>query len=290
MGYFKSLEAVQQSTASTNNDKITPKFTMEYTVESLVEKLTNGDTLTDEEIQGIIYRQLDMLLNYDLFFAQSETREVAQKLFTNERFLRALLAAIHNVNLNRHQIVCCNKLAFDYCRLHGVNNQIGELLLQLSYGVNRNMVLGLSGIVGFHHAMYMAMIRNSSFVEAKNVSRINNFLIRNITDCTAQNIVDIYSKMFSRVTVLFVTTMNELPSLSFTKEEKRIYDLISISMVAILDNMTSVEMEKVLVNYGTDHFLNRSDKAVRFSLQNLDGYPRIARVIKKIEEDGIYIP
>lgn len=274
-----------------HDERFMPNFTKEYNAKLLVEKLSNVSELSDDEIMKIIYRQLDMLLDYDLFLANAESREAAQQLFTNERFLLSLITVIPNVRLTSSQITCCNKLSFDYCKLYGVDNRIGELLLQLSYTVNNRMVMSLSGIIGVEYSKILAMVRNSSFKETKNVSRVNNFIIKNISGLSVQNVLDMYLRMFDRVSTLFITTMNEKLPTNSTEEEKKTYTVISMTMLTMLDNMTSDEMYILLSNYGSDYALNRNHGYVRFSLNGLaESYSRISNVVEHVRQNGVMIP
>ena len=287
MGYFESFDSISDEVES----PFVGVVTVEQSVVHLVDKLKHVENLSDYDIIQIICSQFNLLLDYDFFFANVENRAIAQKVFTNERFLLKFLSVASTLHLGHHQIICCNKIAYDYTKLHGVENRIGELLLQLSAMVNRQMVLQLSGIIGEASAKYLAMVRNSSFVEVKNVKRVTNFLIYTLTGYKAKDLLNIYIRLFSRMTTLFVETMNYIPPISTPEEEKN-NQTISIAMISILMNMSSVEMRKMLVSYGSDYILNRKNGMVRFSLQGLNGeYQRITDIVENIEAiEEIRIP
>jgi hypothetical protein len=290
---FQSLrrDSVQQCAES---PKIMPKFTsVEYTMATLLDKLKNINALTDKDIQDIIYRQYDTILNYDLFLASSESRAVAQELFTNERFLNSLIVCVPNLNLNEHQIICCNKLAYDYIALHSAtdcNQVIRDLLMELSFRVNLKTVLALSAIIGLDNAKYLAMLRKSSFREDKNVKRVNRFLIMSGLELLEQNMIDIYCKMFDSISILFTTTMFSLPEPNYTKLELIRYEEMSKAMIDMIDSMPSVEIKAVLSNYASSYSIN-GEPPIRFSMRNIhQSYVRINRVISELLDDGIIVP
>lgn len=273
---------------------ITPKFnTVEISISTLVEKLRNVDSLSDNDIRNIIYRQYGTILNYDLFLSCTESREVAQQLFTNEKFLSNLVFCVPDINLNEHQIICCNKLAYDYIALHSINecNQtIRNLLMELSMRVNLKTVLALSAIIGTDNAKYLAMLRRSSFKDNKNVYRVNKFIIKSGLELLEPDIINIYGKLFDRVSTLFTVTMFCLPDPDYTKLELLRYDEMSKAMIDILDSMPSREIKKVLSGYVNSYQL-QGEPNVRFSMKNIhESYYRIKAVINELSDEGIIVP
>lgn len=289
MGYFKSLDTAPRETESPPVGFAT--ITVEQSVSDLVEKLKKIDMLSDQEIIQMIISKHTILLDYDFFFANLDNREIAQKVFTNERFLLKLLSIIGQLNLSRHQIICCNKLAFDYARLNGTDTRIGQLFLQLSAIINHYTVMQLSEIIGEASAKYLAMIRNSSFVETKNVQRVTNFLVYTLVGYRAQELLDIYIRLFDRMTILFTETMNYIPEAT-TPDHIHNNDTITITLLGILMNMNSGEMKSLLVNYATDYMLHRNQNKIRLSLHGLSiDYLRITKVVEEIEmEFDLVIP
>ena len=172
----KSLESSELSREH-SSELMTPIFrSVEYQISTIVEKITNINTLNEEEIKSIIVRQHQTILNYDLFLASDESRGYVQKLFTNKRFLQIFLQVIGFLQLPYDEIVCINKLAYDYYIIPGKDPEISDLLLQISYQINNILVIRLSGKLGMNGARVLSMIANSSFKEEKNVHRINTFL------------------------------------------------------------------------------------------------------------------
>lgn len=282
MGYFESLERKVEGHYDPPQEVAT-SFSYEMDFVSLVDRLNKIDQMTDEELRKLIVDQYKVILNYDIFFNDPSHRMIAQKVFSNERFLRTMIAIIPMLNLNAHQQTCINKLTFDYKKMHGDTGTVFGLLLQLSTIANYRMVKRLAVVVDESIAKEIAMVRMSSFNEVKNVMRVHNLLVYNTEDITAQDVVNILTTLFERFTVVFITMMN-IGSYKDTQHERN-FNAISVALLALLDNMSSTEMKKLLISYGIDYFLNHNGEAPRFSLQNLgEKYHRINSIVKEAEQ------
>ena len=117
---------------------------IEYEISGILNKISNIDNINESEIKQIIIRQHSMILNYDLFLMNSNTRSQAQKLFTNKKFLNCFLSVIGTIDLSVHEKTCINKLAYDYYIYYEKDQEISNLLFQLTTWVNGNEVLTLS--------------------------------------------------------------------------------------------------------------------------------------------------
>jgi hypothetical protein len=259
--------------------------TIEYKMNDIVEKIENIDKFDEKEIKEIIIRQHQMILNYDNFLSSKESRSLALKLFTNKRFLICFLDVIRLLSINEHEKICINKLAYDYYCLPDKNEEISNLLFQLTTEVNGKEVVILSGILGLSDAKILSMLRNSSFEEAKVVPRVNNFIVQIPYELTMKNLADIYCNLFPRVTTLFVQTMLQVKNPEYSIFESKRFDEISIIMLEIVNSMPSVEIKKVLESYA--YSLNKltGNITVRFSIKNAARYDRIIRVLKEVENE-----
>jgi hypothetical protein len=226
-----------------------------------------------------------MILNYDNFLSSKESRSLALKLFTNKRFLICFLDVIRLLSINEHEKICINKLAYDYYCLPDKNEEISNLLFQLTTEVNGKEVVILSGILGLSDAKILSMLRNSSFEEAKVVPRVNNFIVQIPYELTMKNLADIYCNLFPRVTTLFVQTMLQVKNPGYSIFESKRFDEISIIMLEIVNSMPSSEIKKVLESYA--YSLNKltGNITVRFSIKNVTRYDRIIRVLKEVENE-----
>lgn len=283
----ESMESKELSMEDINKTVIPTFTTIEYQVDAIVDKISNINNLDENEIKNIIIRQHNLILNYDLFLASSSSREQAQILFTNKKFLRIFLDIIGLIELPRHEIICINKLAYDYYISPGNDPEISKLLMQMSWQINNVLVIKLSGKLGVNGARMLAMIANSSFKEEKNIHRINTFLVKCELALSVQDIVDIYCMIFDRVSNLFIHTMLEIKPCNLTESQLKRFDGISLAILAILDSMPRDEIKKVLYSYAFTLKLMPDINKVRFSLKSALSYTRLQELIKEVELDPI---
>ena len=265
---------------------------IEYELSDIVKKIKNIENLNESEIKKIIIRQHSMILNYDLFLMSNETRQDAQTLFKNEKFLKCFLDVIRLISLSSHEKICINKLAYDYyINPYGCDSRVCDLLYQLTTEVNGREVIVLSGILGLRNAQILSMIRNSTFNIEKAVHRVNTFLVKCNNDLSVSNIVSIYCHLFERFTDVFIYTMMESKPNSMTPLMKKKYDNISIAILEMMNSLTSTDIRKVLYDYGYILSMVKVNTKIRFALRTAERYNRIISVIKSIEiQDNIKIP
>lgn len=294
MGLFPSLEKSLESYKLSEDETPTiPVFkSVEYQLSTIVDKISNIENLNDEEIKQIIIRQYSTILDYDLFLASEETRYYAMKIFTNKRFLKFFIEVIGFLNLTRDQIICINKLAYDYYILTEKDSEISDMLFQISYLINNRLVIRLSSILGINGARILSMIANSSFKAEKNVHRINTFIMRCNLALSVQDIVNIYCTLNESFTYPFIYTMLESKPANLTKEQEERFDAISLAILSILYSMTAENIKKVLFDYAFILKMVKTNFTVRFSLKSTKNN-RILSIINEIENDPIdtlYIP
>lgn len=266
--------------------------TIEYTISDIINKINNVNDLSDSEIKNIIIRQHDIILNYDLFLINKETRSQVLKLFTNKKFLKNLMEVIRQLSLTRHEIVCLNKLAYDYYLLPNKDQEISDYLYKSCTEVNGKQVIVLSGIYGLHNAEMLTIIRNSTFKEEKAVHRVNTFILKCNLELSVDQIVSTYCYLFERFTRVFIYTMLESRPSGLSTEGYKKFDNISIALLAMLDSLPKHDMNKVLLDYGYTLMNIRYKYQPRFSLKTATSYPRIVQEIENIEVgyDDIIIP
>ena len=287
MELFPTLKKSIENGDDSLSERIIPVFhSVEYQISTIVEKITNIDSLNEDEIKNIIVRQHKMILDYDLFLSSTESRKYAQELFTNKRFLQIFLQVIGFLQLSKDEIICVNKLAYDYYIMINKDPEVSDLLLQISYQINNVLVIKLSGKLGMNGSRVLSMIANSSFKEDKNIHRINTFLVK-YGELSVQDIIDIYCILFERFSNLFIFSMLEYKCDNMTNSQLKTFDNISLALLAILDSMTSEDIKKILYDYAFTLKLIRHNFTVRFSLKSAKAYPRILEIIKEIELDPI---
>ena len=274
-----------------SSESFLPVFeSIEYKVDQILDKIRNIDDLNEQEIKNIIVRQYHMILDYDLFLANE--RKYALELFTNERFLRILLDVIGTLELSNDEIICINKITYDYYVLRNKNQVISNLLLDLSYFVNNRTAIRLSAVLGIQGARVLAMIAKSSFKLEKNIHRINRFIVKCNIALSLQDVINIYCTLFDSFMYPIIYTMLEVQSIDLTPEEIKRFDTISVTVVKLLDAMTSDDIYKVLSNYA--YMLQLMEvKRTRFSLKELCkeyNMDRISKIIYQIELDTMDNP
>lgn len=261
----------------------TPFSTIEYSIEAIVEKIKNIDNISDEDIKNLIIHQHNIILNYDLFLMDSETRKAAQNLFTNKRFLNIVTNIIGLVEITYPEKICINKLAYDYYRKENKDQEICDLLYQLTTMVNGKEVTILSGIVGMNAARILAMIKNSTFNDSKSVMRVNNYIVKSDLDLNAQSIIEIYY-LFPSFSSLFAYSMVESKPSNLTEFENKKFDAISIAIISMLNSLSSDNMYKVLLNYLYILSNNKYNKSgLRFRLDTIKGYPRVTETVNLVK-------
>ena len=83
MGLFDNYFNQIKENEEPESKKIIPVYnTIEYKISTLVDMIDNVDSISDEELKNVIIRQNKMLLNYDPFLSNQDTRRSALKLFT----------------------------------------------------------------------------------------------------------------------------------------------------------------------------------------------------------------
>lgn len=278
-----------------------PFSIVEYKIETIANRINNIDSFTDEEIKDIIIRQHSMILNYDLFLSNEENRKYALSLFTNKRFLNIFYSVIRSISLvsggkstglTDHEIICFNKLAYDYYNFPEKDNEICNMLYNISTEINFKDINRLACFVGMENAKILSMIRRSSFKEAKNIHRVNNFLVRCNLDLSVQNIIDLYCSIFSdRFGLLFTNTMLENKPKNLTEIELKKFDNISLAILSIAESLRMEDIKKILYDFYFILNSNSENKYVRFSLNTVNGYPRIIKAVKELKiTDDICLP
>lgn len=287
MSLFPSYDNISDDELLDQNSVATPLFhTIEYTLDTIVDKINNIDNLDESEIKSILVRQHSLILNYDLFLSSSKTRSFAQKLFSNKRFLKLFLNVVGLLNLSDHEIMCINKLAYDYYIIPNKDSEVSDLLLSICNNINNIDVIKLSSRLGIAGARTLSMINKSSFQIEKRVHRINTFLVKCNIDLSAQDIIDIMCMLYDRFTQPIIYTMLESKPMNLNNDQSLKFDLISSAIITILDNLSSDNLKKVLYDYAFTLRLVKQGIPVRFSMKSIPN-PRFQSIISEIESDPL---
>lgn len=287
---FPSIKKVKDNKYNKlDSPKTGPLFhTIEYELSSICSKI---NILEEKDIKDIIIRQHKMILNYDLFLYDDKSRDQAQLLFTNRKFLKCLLDVIKLLKLDYNEMICINKLAYDYYILQDKDEEISNLLYSITTDINGYKVSYLSGILGLKDAQILAMLHSSSFKEDQLVTRVNRYIVRCSKSLSIQDIVNIYTFLFPRITNLFVYTMMENKPNNLTADQNKKFDYISIAVLELLNSLTSADIKRVLREYALVLKMVKQDTNVRFSIKSAIRFDRIIKLLRVIElEENIIIP
>lgn len=216
--------------------------------------------------------------------------------FQNDKFVNALIKAISSIPITNDIVVACNRVIYDYFTLDNADKHIKQLYLTISKIVNKDLITKLIAIgLDEDTASNLAICRHSSMNEKTNVKRLNFTIYFKDTEMmTEQKIVWIYEKMFDRVSDLFQAIMFEV----YTPQQEEVfnsyfpenYSTVSLAILCILNNMTSINIRRVLLGYYSE-WEYKNKPPVRFSMRALSNdYSRIINVVESLTQEGIYIP
>lgn len=216
--------------------------------------------------------------------------------FQNDKFVNALIKAISSIPINNDIVVACNRVIYDYFTLDNADKHIKQLYLTISKIVNKDLIASLMSIgLDEDTASNLAICRHSSMNEKTNVKRLNfTIYFKDSEMMTEQKIVWIYEKMFDRVSDLFQAIMFEV----YTPQQEEVfnrffpenYSTVSLAILCILNNMTSLNIRRVLLGYYSE-WEYKGKPRVRFSMRALSNdYSRIINVVESLAQEGTYIP
>lgn len=295
MSLFPSLDNLPDDKRS--EEVITGSLNLTFsTVEYMYETFLDGldGKLTNDQIEYEIVNYYDKYCDYDNFQSES-TRKIFQDIWSNERFLIIFKKCIPRIRrgLNKyHNKVIC-KIAYDYYASYSDdtrNASVTMLLFQIVREINNNLILPLTTIMDDKSALFIVMSRFSSFDLEDCVTRVNEFIIKLGYDFSVDQIIYIYSKLYSdgfgQPFNYIMTHVYDYESSSLSNQEYTVYTRINTAVLVILNSMTEDDIEKVLKGYG-NYLLMYPNKATRFKIKSkaTTDYDRLRKVLKYIDFD-----
>lgn len=260
----------------------------------------NMDNMTDQELYNLVASSYNIVLSYAKQNSDYMAISVVWTLFNNPRYISTLVNVFGNVQLDVDQIICCNRIIYDYTTLQNNNsNAIVKISINsLAQIVNKPIIDNLSSIniLSRDELAMVAVCANSSQIQLINVKRLNLYFI-NSNDENKYNvftIVSIYQELFYNcVTQLTEGIMfdawskEELNNLS--EAQQNIYYTINEALLCLLEQAPSQVIYQVLKSYCTDYY-NNGNGMYRFSMVLSGDYPRINEIISLLEKENIYLP
>lgn len=265
-------------------------------IDYIKNRLFQLDQLSDEDIYNLIYKTYPYLLD-EIFI--SKNMDLVRFLYTNPKFIMTLgnVLSRPDINLTRLQIIYCNKLAYDYFTANGnKDDYIKALLINLIKTVNRSVSPSLIGLgLSEELTSYLINARYSSLKENIQVKRLNCVIMNQSTDIiTVQMVVDIYGKLFDKITPLFDGIMYDYYSTEqfITQEMEDIYATINVAILEIVNNLPENIMYHLLKNFYESHQLINLDKKIRFNIYSScrEDYPRLHYTLEMLKGEGIILP
>ena len=263
---------------------------------SITDRLFKLDKLSDQDLYNLVSKTYPYLLD-EMFI--SGNMELINFLYTNPRFIMTLNNVLSrpDVKLTYLQTVYCNKLAYDFFTARGEkDNYIRALLVNLVKTVNRSVTPSLIGLgLNEETVSYLTNARYSSLKENIQVKRLNLEIMKRSSDVmTVQMIVDIYGKLFDRITPLFDGIMYDYWSNDqfVDQEVEDIYATINIAILEIVNNLPEDIMYHLLKNFYETYNLINNNKKVRFNIYSFckEDYPRLDYTLEMLKREGIILP
>lgn len=280
--------------------EVNPKnlsLSMEDTnLESIKNRLFNLDNMSDQDLYILVSKTYPYLLD-DMIM--SKNVELIKFLYTNSRFIMTLNNVLSrpDVKLSYLQTVYCNKLAYDYFTARGEKDgYIRDLLVNLIKTVNRSTSPGLIGL-GLNETLvsYLTNARYSSLKDNIQVKRLNLIIMNQPSDVmTVQMIVDIYGKLFDRISPLFDGIMYDhwTSDQFINKEMEEVYATINVAILEIVNNLPEDIMYHLLKNFYETYQMLNTNKKVRFNIYSFckEDYPRLDYTLELLKREGIILP
>lgn len=266
----------------------------ESNIEYMKKRLLSMDQLSDEEAYHVISVTYKHILD-EIFI--SNNGKLINFLYTNTRFIMIFTNVLSNPKtvLTEDQKIYCNRLAYDYFTARcEKDDYTRSLLLNMSKTVNRTIIPSLVGLgLNEELAAYLVNARYSSKKEDIQVKRLNLVIMQQpVNVMTVQMIVDIYGKLFKRITPLFSGIMYDIYHEFINKDMEEIYATINVAILEIVNNLPDNIMYNLLRNFSVSHSLIHLDERIRFNIYSIckDDYPRLYNMLEMLSADQINIP
>ena len=263
---------------------------------SITSRLFKLENMSDQDLYNLVSKSYQYLLD-EMFIAKNV--ELINFLYTNPRFIMTFNNVLSrpDIKLTYLQTVYCNRLAYDFFTARGDKDKyIRALLVNLIKTVNRAINPSLIGLgLNEELASYLTNARYSSLKENIQVKRLNVIIMQQSSEVmTVQMIVDIYGKLFDRITPLFDGIMYDYwPNDQFINPEMEdIYATINVAILEIVNNLPDNIMYHLLRNFHETYHMVNSDKKVRFNIYSFckEDYPRLDYTLELLRREGIVLP
>ena len=262
--------------------------------ENFKEIMKNIDKMSDIDV----FNTTKVYINYVIEQTLNDDKTMGA-ILCHPKFVRSYQALMMSLPLTLELRLFANKLTYDYQILDGHDTNILEVFKSVSRHVNMSIVDSLCALnIPRVIADDLCVCRYSSRHENTNVRRLNFCMCRyNAEIFTDQMIIHVYEKLFDHVLELFISTMLEVYSNSemddLGNEFRDIYGNISLAILAILNNMSSLQIRQIILTYMDRYqsWYEKTHELPRFTLRALSyDYARIVNIVDKLMDEGYYVP
>lgn len=277
----------------------------------LKRKIIHNEEMTDDELDQLINTSYADILA--CIFDEKDFRYL--DFVSTPRFINSLIRVVSSQSIRYNTRIHINKLIYDYLTYHGSTKKdpyVTTLMTNLASIINGQMINIIIGLgVPNNMANYLVLSRYSSENEFINIKRVNFIictLVVNMFDMVSmdtfyneqlraeQLVVNIYSKLFTKITVLFEGVMFDKYELSeswVTESVSEMYSTTTNAVLDILNNLRMEDIKSVLRMYTSDYatIFSPQNFSPRISMRNIgNDYERITTAIRMLETEGIYVP
>ena len=259
----------------------------------LVERLKDIDNMTDNELYDILKT------SYHIFLSNSINSPIFKTLRQHPRFIIVLSQIVVEVDLTLEQRVYCNAMLYkELSNLNPENTTLQRVYYILGMNANYNMTKKIMD-AGIKQALaiYLAIVRKSSFNNSDNISRLNFTIVCDKPDVmTVQTITNVYCAIFNTVEDiknLFLLTIRDTYVFTaneswITEDTLRIASNMNFAVLSLLESLPIVKIKDILKEYGTMAMIDDLElEDVRFSFKRLDltKFPKILEVMTYLRNE-----
>lgn len=263
-------------------------------IESVREMLNKVDSFSDRELYTLLKNVYTIVLD-DIFITKNV--ELIRTLYNAPKFIQVLTVVLGEVELTPVQTVWCNKLTYDYFTSTAEKDSYTKaLLLKFSSVVNRKYIPGLIGL-GLNEDLvsYLVNARFSTEKEEIQIKRLNLILMnQSPTMMTVQMIVDIYGKLFDRITPLFTGVMYDYWDNASLNNDSivEVYANITMAIIEIVNNLPQNMCIQLLQSFAESHYMVNSGKTMRFNIYATveEDFPRLHMCLNILKSRNIILP
>lgn len=254
----------------------------------LLDALANVSKIDTQRLYDLIMTGYPFLLDKEFIDTNAV---VVARAFIDEKFIgifsQILMTKVDEFTYD--QKINCNRLIYEYIIYKNNNKQTMSKLYALARILNQDKIPVLYGF-GFEKQTIDDLIisRYSTQDEVLAMKRVNCVIINSdIESMTEQNIINIYERLFDRLTPMFEGIMFDV----WDKERMRpsqeeIYGRITLAILTILENAPHEVIMAVLTNFAQNRQLLHQDEPLRINLKAIavSDYGRVVYAVQTFEK------